>query len=203
MWRGVAIGWAWVLAGCFNPQPAPGLECTSDGRCPAGQDCVDGVCEGTPQPDAMVSGGRPDAPPGTPDSAPPGGPDAAVGAGAGDLCGTAIPVTSPGSYPGTLAGATDNYDPPGGPCANVDGVEIIYRLTLNAPTGISISVDTMELTGKWYAHTTCPPVGTQSCGGISPQGGGSTTVTYPAGTSYIVIERSSMSAGASFTLTIE
>jgi hypothetical protein len=199
--RAAAI--ALVLAGCYSPRPAPGLECTADGRCPAGQDCIDGICEGTPQPDAPENTSRSDAPPGAPDAAVQGRPDAPVGGTAGDVCRNAIPVTFPGAYPGTFAGASDDYDPPGGVCANTDGVEVIYRIQLADPTAIHVEVDTGDVTGKWYAHSTCPPTGSQACGGISPIGGGSGSVTYAAGTHYFIVERSAMSTGTSFTLLLQ
>jgi hypothetical protein len=50
--RGVVV--ACLLAGCFAPNPAPGLPCNL-GACPAGQRCVDDVCiVGNQPPDGPI-----------------------------------------------------------------------------------------------------------------------------------------------------
>lgn len=115
-------------------------------------------------------------------------------------CAAAIPIgLNDEMVIGSLAGATDDFDPPSG-CGG-DGIEVVYVFTVpNGGAPIQMSVTSPDFTGRYYMAQTCPPTDFTSCGSISNLGGGSTSSTYDAGKAYLVIERGANSTGTSFTI---
>lgn len=96
-WISILVA-VWSTTACFNPKVPEGVACSTEGECPAGQNCdpVDNRCysvlpdrapdagdgpppDGPTRPDANDGSPPPDAPPGVtpPDAPPPDAPDAA------------------------------------------------------------------------------------------------------------------------------